>query len=326
MEARFEDHGGFQRAVLLCVAGAAAAAVFGLAAGAPAALLALSAWPGPEVRRRRLLAGLGAAIFGAWYFSGEDWLLPLTGALLGLSFALGRREADARSPKPWAIAVTVALTGASTLLLPLAAAATQVLPRFVAGAAYGLWLGVASAPLHVLLGDDPVEARLSALRVSLTPELRALAERAAAARRSALQLLPRGELRSVFDSLAFGALQVAEQAAELSRSASPALENDLQRRAAGLSQSAANTDDPAARKSYERAAEALQGQLDHLLRVRRAKDRAVARLHEEVENLERARFSLTLVQDPATAAGLDLLTRPDALADGAHETWNVRES
>jgi hypothetical protein len=317
MEARFEDHGGFQRTVLLCTAGAAVAAIFGLEAGASAALLALSAWPSAEVRRCRLLAGLGAAIFGAWYFSGEAWLLPLTGALLGLSFALGRREADARSPKPWAIAITVALTAASTLLLPLATAATLLLPRFVAGAAYGLWLGIASAPLHVLLGDDPVEARLSALRITLGNELRPLAERAVAARRAAFELLPRGELRGVFDSLALGALRVAEQAAELTRSASPALENDLQRRSAALSQSAAKTDDAAAQQSYQRAAEALQGQLDHLLRVRRAKDRAVARLHEEVENLERARFSLTLVQDPETAANLDSLS---ALPVGIRET------
>jgi hypothetical protein len=86
------------------------------------------------------------------------------------------------------------------------------------------------------------------------------------------------------------------------------LEDDLQRRSAALSQNAAKTDDPAARQSYQRAAEALQGQLDHLLRVRRAKDRAVARMHEEVENLERARFSLTLVQDSDTAAGLDSIS------------------
>lgn len=314
MEARFDDHGGFQRTVLLCTAGAAAAGVFGLEAGAAAALLTLSAWPGAEVKRRRVLAGLGAAIFGGWFFSGESWLLPMTGALLGLSFALGRRETDARSPKPWAIAITVALTAASTLLLPLAGAVTQLLPRFVAGAAYGLWLGIASAPLHVLLGEDPLEARLSSLRVSLSAELRALAERAVSARRAAFELLPRGELRGVFDSLALAALQVAEQAAELSKSASPALENDLQRRSAALTQSAAKTDDEAARQSYQRAAEALQGQLDHLLRVRRAKDRAVARLHEEVENLERARFSLTLVQDPEAAADLD------ALSIGARET------
>jgi len=161
-----------------------------------------------------------------------------------------------------------------------------------------------------------VEARLAALRVSLTPDLRALAERAATARRSALELLPPGvrtDLRGAFDSLALAALQIAEKAAELSRSASPALEDDLQRRAEALSQSASKSDDPAVQKSYQRAFDALQGQLQHLHRVRVAKERAVARLHEEVANLERARFSLTLVQDPLAAADLDLLQLPQPL-------------
>jgi hypothetical protein len=308
MQARFEDHAGFQRTVLLCTAGAALAAVGALEAGAAGALVVLSAWPGAEVRRRRLLAGVGAALCGAWFFSQEAWLLPVTGALLGLSFALVRREALA--PRPAVVAVTVALTAAATLLLPLASALLPLLPRALIGGAYGLWLGLAAAPLHVIIGDDRVEARLSTLCLSLTPDLRALAERAAAARRGALELLPHGArtgLRGAFDSLALAALQVAEQAAELSRSASPALEDDLQRRAAALVQSASKSDDPAAQKSYQRAGEALQGQLDHLHRVRRAKERAVARLHEEVANLERARFSLTLVQDPAAAADLDLL-------------------
>jgi hypothetical protein len=308
MEARFEDHGGFQRTVLLCAAGAAVAAVVSLPAGAAAALLALSIWPGAEVKRRRFLAAAGAAVFGAWYFSDEAFLMPVIGGLLGLSFSSSRRETE--QPRPWAIATTVALSAASTLLLPLASAAVQILPRFVVGAAYGLWLGIGSAPLHVKVGADPVETKLSALRLSLTADLRALAERAVTARRAALLLLPPGQLRGVFDSLALAALQVAAQAAELSRSASPALEDDLQRRSAALTQSAAKTDDPAAQQSYQRATEALQGQIDHLLRVRRARDRAVARLHEEVENLERARFSLTLVQDPGAAADLELFQVP----------------
>jgi hypothetical protein len=315
MQARFEDHTGFQRTVLLCMAGATVAALIGVEAGAAGALVLLSAWPGAEVRRRRLLAALGAALFGAWFFSQEVWLLPLTGALLGLSFALSRRETCARFGKP-AIAVSVAIAAGAALLLPLASALLPLVPRVVAGAAYGLWLGLAAAPLHILIGDDPVEARLAALRVSLTPDLRALAERAATARRSALELLPPGvrtDVRGAFDSLALAALQVAEKAAELSRSASPALEDDLQRRAAALSQSASKSDDPAVQKSYQRAFDALQGQLQHLHRVRVAKERAVARLHEEVANLERARFSLTLVQDPLAAADLDLLQLPQPL-------------
>jgi hypothetical protein len=311
MQVRFEDHAGFQRTVALCAGGAALAALFAVEAGAAGALLCLSIWPGREVRRRRLLAGAGAGVFAAWFFSGEWWLLPVLGALLGLSFALGRCEAgDGPLPRTAAVLASVALGAAAGWAAPLAAALAPLLPKAVAGAAYGLWLGLAAAPLHLRLGEDPVEARLWALRVSLTPELRSLAERAAAARRGALDLLPAGaraDLRRAFDSLALSAVLSAERAAELSSSASPGLEDDLQRRAAAFGASGAGTDDAAARKSYERAAEALQGQIEHLRRLRRARDRSIARLHEEVATLERARFSLTLIDDPGSAAALDLL-------------------
>jgi hypothetical protein len=249
-------------------------------------------------------------VFAVWFFSGAWWLLPTLGALAGLSFALGRREAgDGLLPRAAAVLAAVALGAAAAWAAPLA---EQLAPlsKLVAGTAYGLWIGLAAAPLHVRFGEDPVEARLWALRVSLTPELRSLAERAAAARRGALDLLPAGasaDLRRAFDSLAMTALVSAERAAGLSRSASPGLEDDLQRRAAAFGASGAATDDAAARQSWERAAEALQGQLEHLRRLRRARDRAVARLHEEVATLERARFSLNLVDDPGSSAALDLL-------------------
>jgi hypothetical protein len=311
MQARFEDHAGFQRTVVLCVAGCALAAPVAVEAGAAGALLLLSLWPGREVRRRRLLAAAGAGLVAAWFFFGGWWPLPALGALTGLSFALGRREArDGLLPRRSAVLVAVALTASAASAAPLAAVLAPLLPKIAAGAAYGLWLGLAAAPLHLWLGDDPVEARLSALCGSLSPELRSLAERAAAARRGALDLLPRGaraEVRRAFDSLALAAVVSAEQAADLSRAASPGLENDLQRRAAALAASGAGSDDAATRQSYERAAEALQGQLEHLRRLRRTRDRAVARLHEEVATLERARFSLTVVDDPSSTAALDLL-------------------
>ena len=60
----------------------------------------------------------------------------------------------------------------------------------------------------------PEAARLTALRPSLGPDVRALAERAVAARRGAADELPpgaRGDLRGLLDSLALAALDVAER-------------------------------------------------------------------------------------------------------------------
>ncbi|HMC34229.1 MAG TPA: hypothetical protein VKH65_07475, partial [Myxococcales bacterium] len=61
------------------------------------------------------------------------------------------------------------------------------------------------------------------------------------------------------------------------------------------------------KQSYLRAADALSSQLEHLQRVRRVRERALARLHEEVANLERAGFALTLLDAPGSAAELQLL-------------------
>src|SRR5262249_33755962 len=154
-------------------------------------------------------------------------------------------------------------------------ALAAVMPAFIAsglsGAAYGLWAGVAAVPLHVAIGGDPVETRLAALRPSLAAEVRALAERAAAAPRGPADELPRGtraDLRSLLDQLALAALDVAERTASLTRAASPAVEEDLQRRCALLLNNAARADDEPTRQSYQRAADALEGQLDHFRRVR----------------------------------------------------------
>jgi hypothetical protein len=103
------------------------------------------------------------------------------------------------------------------------------------------------------------------------------------------------------------AIDLAARAAELGRAAPSSLETELKTRAAQLAANAQSAEDEPARKSYQRAAEALEGQLEHLRRVRRARERALARLHEEVANLERARFSLTLLHGADNAVELDLL-------------------
>ena len=332
MDVRFEDHPQFQRAAALAaLGGGALAAVVPHLALAPAAVVgsavAVALAPGivQEARNRRVAAAVACALAaGASLLEPKaSWLFPLCGAMLGVLFAIARRDSaranGVKGPSGMTIALAAALGAgavmlASLALLPLATALAGLLPGWIAtgasGAAFGLWAGLAAVPLHVTVGGDAVEARLAALRASLGPDLRALAERAVAARRGAADELPPGarfELRGLLDSLALAALDVAERTASLTRAASPAVEENLTTRSAQLSKSAAETEDPAARQSYQRAADALEGQLDHFRRVRRARERALARLHEDVANLERARFSLTLLRGPDCAAELDLL-------------------
>jgi hypothetical protein len=229
------------------------------------------------------------------------------------------RQSGTVAPSRFAIVLTAfgaaAAVAAGAATLPFVSAAlAMVVPAWIAGAVsgavLGLWFGLCSAPLHVRVGGDAVETRLGALHASLGPELRALAERAVAARRGVgVELLPgaRSELRTLIDSLTSAALDLAGRAAELARATSPAVGEELQLRSAQLAKSAETAGDLAAKESYLRAADALSAQLEHFRRVRRARERVVARLHEHVVNLERARFSLTLLKGADRAAELDLL-------------------
>jgi hypothetical protein len=322
MELRFEDHASFQRCAACCAAGAAALGVTGslpLAAAGGALALILA-----DRKGRPILAACAcAAIAVAWALAPLPWADAAAGAMIGLLLAVIRLDAAKEKgtvpPSPWAVVVAAgagaaALTMASAMLPALSAALASGVPRWMAGAAtggaLGLWAGLAAAPLHLRAGSDPIEMRLHALRFALGPELRALVERAASARRTALAKLPPGvpaEVSASIDAVAAAALELAARGAELSRAASPVAEDELRSRSAAMARSAQAADDGDARESYQNAAESLSAQLEHLRRVRRARDRVLARLHENVANLERTGFSLTLLQGPEFEAELSLL-------------------
>ena len=325
MEIRFEDHPRFQRGAIRAALGAAAlAAVVPEWALLPA--VAVGAAAGFASRRRPallVLAALLAVAAVALLRPLSPWPLPLCGALLALGFAAARAPHSRESGAPLpagavaaAVALTAAMLWAARLWLPaFALALAQLVPAapLLAGALTGLWIAAACAPLHLSLQADAVEAKLAALRPLLGAELRPLAERAAAARAAAATALPqgsRGDLRGLLDALALAALDLARRGADLGRTASLAIEEDLAKRVDQLGRSAETAADSAARGSYQRAAETLAGQLEHCRRVRGARERVVARLHEEVAQLERARFALTLLDGAdaeRSAAELDLL-------------------
>ncbi len=327
MDLRFEDHLQFHRAAAGAALGAAA-----LAAIAPAWALvpavAVGAAAGFGSRRRPALLALAALLVvaaAALAMPPSPWPLPLCGALLALGFAAARapqaRESGAPL-SPGAVAAATLLAAAALwvtrLWLPaFAVSLSQLLPGFAApalsGALAGLWIAASCAPLHLSFQADAVEAKLAALRPLLGGELRPLAERAAAARAAATAALPsgsRGDLHGLLEGLALAALDLARRAADLGRTASLAVEEDLAKRVAQLAKSAESAADAAARGSYLRAVETLSGQLEHCRRVRGSRERVVARLHEEVAQLERARFALTLLEGAdadRSAAELDLL-------------------
>ena len=179
-------------------------------------------------QRTCLIAAAGGAL-GACYAS---WMAPAAGmipwAAAGATFALAAavRWQGEIPPAPCiaaAAALAVAAACAAPSLVSLREIAATILPASgasaLAGAVLGLWLGGATAPLHVR-AVDLVERRLAELRSQLEPEALRLAERAMSARVLLLRTAPAGVrpgLRRVADRLALAALDLAREGTEASR-------------------------------------------------------------------------------------------------------------
>ena len=320
----FEDTAGFEAAALRAAATVGAA---GLLLGLLLGLRGGLAPPG--------LGGLAGS---------SPWAPWLALACAGAAAALGRqrreRAREAGEPIPsrrWllAAALLAALGGmfaahalpALALLLTEGLAALPLLGAFplllrvalacaLSGASLGLWVALCTVPVHLARRTSEVDRRLAALRFQLGPELRPLAERAAQAHRASLaELRARGAagalpLRTTLDQLALAALELAARAADLSRVSGAAQEEQAQRRHQELLGLAASARDPGARASLERAAAAQEQLAGRARQLGAGRERLVARLHEEVAELERARVALALLAGAAAeqaAAEVDLL-------------------
>jgi len=189
---RFEDPAGFERTCLAAAGGGAAAAV-------------CAGWTGHAADLLPWAAAAALVVAVALAFTSHDELPPIPCIAASLALA--------------------AVAGLSARGIPsLAELLGTVLPRdptaAVAGAVLGLWLGSASAALHVRMRPDRIERRFARLRPRLDAELLRLCERALAARAEMLRKAPREvgpELRRVADGIALAALDRAERRTEGAR-------------------------------------------------------------------------------------------------------------
>jgi len=157
-------------------------------------------------------------------------LVPWAAVGAVLALAAAARWDDDRPPVACIAASAALAVGAGCAapsLLPLTDLLGTVLPRSGAtalgGAVLGLWLGAATAPLHLRAGADRIGRRLAELRPRLDSEALRLAERALSARDLLLRTAPsevRSGLRRVADGLALSALDLAGQGTEASRAES----------------------------------------------------------------------------------------------------------
>ena len=268
------------------------------------------------LRRRAVAACCCVTIAVAWILVPVVWAGAACGAMLGLLLAVVRSDTaagvGATPPSPAAVALCAALSAsaqaAAAVTLPhFSAVLATVAPPWIAaglsGGAMGLWTALAAAPLHVRLGGDALERRFAALRT-----FNAEHPKEADLRRAFSDLLISEEMFQLLGpAINSGRGMFLYGYPGNGKTSIAALEDDLQRRSAQLARTAGSAEDPSARQCYLRAADALSSQLEHFRRVRRARERVLASLHEDVANLERARFSLTLLDGAGGAAELQLL-------------------
>ncbi|MFN7131800.1 MAG: hypothetical protein ACK4N5_06940 [Myxococcales bacterium] len=323
----FTDHDGFQKTVLRAGATAAlagiAAHVFGLVGlGAPLEVFACAAAAsacGSTVRSRALYGVLGglAGLLPMLWPQHPLFGLSVAGGSIGALYAHVRRartqpNSEVGQPRAgWlTVAAAIAIGGAALavgsfvvkvfdshqlidLALPsaLAAGARVALLGFFAS------LGAAGA--HLTHEADPVETQYAALLPELAGDLKVLGARAMTNYRRCAEVLASSEPGFARNQLARSLSEVTGRILELARRWQ-AIDKELGERAESevalrreeLRVLKDRTRDEIARKQLGVAEASLDAELQQLDRIRRGRERVMARLHGEMALLERTRFAL----------------------------------
>lgn len=310
-------HGALHETVKWSVLGAAAG---GLAAGLMALVPGLEtmaskvfvmlsaggALAGVAARRERphrnRVGGLAALLGAAGGLASMLPWAPFAAGLVGLAAApvLGEGERKRRKLLTGVVAGGFGYAGLhvagglfesgvflSLVPAPLAAAA--------ASAAAGLFIGLASAPRHLIRDDDPVELAFARPLSVRDGELHELLHRALGMHRAlrSEHEAPGGlELGDRVGEQVLRILRIVEHCRQIDRELSTDNLARLDDRLAALERKARSSDDPSAQATYAEALEALEAQRTALRRLGEGRERVVARLHVNVAQLEKLRVSL----------------------------------
>lgn len=316
-----EDHAQFQRSVGLAALGAAggtllaygaawAASValwespllpMGVMAGALAAVSAR-----PKKWWRAALGGLAGVVGAALYTATEGVWPPFAAALLGLAAAPVLAEGQPLGRK----ALTAGLAGvagAAGLFVAQVMLGWDIFEGLVpsllgsaaAGAAAGLFVGLAGAPKHLGRPLDPVEAQYQPALAVRDGEIHEILQRTIGLHRALkADLTARADdpgvvrVRGREEELVIRILHIAAECRRVQHDLEATPDQEIRARITDLSQRAASAGDPGARSTYQSAVASLEAQLEALTRIDNGRERIVARLHATVALLEKLRFAL----------------------------------
>ena len=326
----FADHEGFQRTVIRATAGGAVAglAIYGLAGvGIPEALTltplvcaAAAAAACSKSWKTRILYGIlgGAAGCLPFIMSGHPIFgLALAGAGVGAVFAHFRQKEAGSGVEVGQSRMGKAALLAAALLSALAMVAgtavvdaftsrgilEQLLPAPLAAmgakAVIGFFLSLGTAGAHVVRDPDPVEKLYAKMQPELTGDLKVLSARAMTNYRRCAEILAsseagfaRAQLSKSLSDVTLRILELGRRWQNIDHELGERAEGEINQRLAELKKLKDNTRDDAARRQLAAAEGAVNGELTQIDRIRRGRERVVARLHGEMALLDRSRFAL----------------------------------
>lgn len=272
---------------------------------------------------------IGAGALGAIAVRGKKWIKGLLGGALGLGGgALFAATAPYWSPFAallfGASAIPVLADGESwkrktvtgVVAGALAAAGVYVgqviltwdlfggmvpgpLASAAAGAAAGLFFGLAAAPKYILRPADPVEVAFLEALTTKDGEIHSLLDRTLDIHRAVKRDLEArtddpslSGLDEQVNTMTLQILQIAHECRRISADLAEAPGAELDERIAQLEEKVKASGDAAAAGTYRAAIATLDEQRQGIAAIQRGRERVVARLHANVALLEKVRFSL----------------------------------
>jgi hypothetical protein len=190
-----------------------------------------------------------------------------------------------------------------------------VLTTAASASAMGMVGALAMLPRHVQLVLDPVRAALSRLPADLDAEVRGLCARSAAIWSTAQDQIGDEVGKNLVRDGVLKTLEVAAKSAEV-KITGPS-DAELAERVADLDQRIASATDDEVKAQYQSARAALGDQQRYRDRIRQARERLIARMHNHVAALEKFELAATGLEAARTAsAGSEVVRQLEELSYG----------
>lgn len=312
------------------------------------------AWTGPlffaaaatkggwRERVKGMALGL-SGIIGAKLLTGyPEFAAMVTGGFVGaaltLTTAKQRRQAgETNAPGLQAASIVTAAvawplivegTRSIAMVAPQSAFLPPIVLETAAGAAFGLLMGMTTAPLHLQLDADSIGTALKRLRPTLDGELRSLVMRIVDVRHRALKLLSqsradgevRRETRRGLDGVALLSIELTERFSAVDHVLTRMPLPRIDERSTEIRTQLEGATDVSVRRDLEKALQALTDQRLQVDRLSQSRQRLVARLQSELAALEKTEMSLALlISGDAAVAGLRLESIGVSLGHQAQE-------